>query len=36
MPDAERISMLLQDAADDVLGPDAARVVLSMVIIHDS
>lgn len=36
VPDAGRISMILQDAADSVLGPDTARVVLSMIIIHDS
>lgn len=36
VPDAGRISVILQDAADDVLGPDKARVVLSMIIIHDS
>ncbi len=36
VPDAGRISMILQDAADGVLGPDRARVVLSMIIVHDS
>lgn len=35
MPDAERISMMLQRATDEVLGQEGARVLLGMVVIHD-
>ena len=35
MPDAERISMMLQRATDEVLGQKGARVLLGMVVIHD-
>lgn len=35
LPDAERISMMLQRATDDVLGQEGARVLLGMVVIHD-
>ena len=35
MPDAERISVMLQRATDEVLGQEGARVLLGMVVIHD-
>ena len=35
MPDAERISMMLQRATNEVLGQEGARVLLGMVVIHD-
>lgn len=35
MPDAERISTMLQRATDEVLGQEGARVLLGMVVIHD-
>ncbi|MEO1038959.1 MAG: hypothetical protein AAFX09_05390 [Pseudomonadota bacterium] len=36
VPDADHIAGLLQEATDSVLGPGRARVLLGMVIIHDS
>lgn len=35
LPDAERISAMLQRATDQVLGQEGARVLLGMVVIHD-
>lgn len=35
MPDADRISMMLQQATDEVLGQEGARVLLGMVVIHE-
>lgn len=36
VPDADRISYLLQEATDDVLGEDTADVLLGMIIIHEN
>ena len=36
VPDADQISILLQDATDSVLGPGRAEVLLGMIIIHES
>lgn len=35
LPDADRISDLLQQATDEVLGEEGARVLLGMVVIHE-
>ncbi len=36
VPDADRISYLLQEATDEVLGEDVADILLGMVIIHEN
>mgnify|MGYP003109927381 CR=1 FL=1 len=35
LPDADRISTMLQRATDDVLGQEGARVLIGMIVIHD-
>jgi hypothetical protein len=36
VPDAERISQMLQQATDEALGQDGAEVLLGMIIIHEN
>ncbi|MEN0652992.1 MULTISPECIES: Tat pathway signal protein [Hyphobacterium] len=35
MPDADRISAMLQQATDDILGQEGAQILLGMVVIHE-
>lgn len=35
VPDTDRISLVMQEATDDILGQDGADFLLGMVIIHD-
>ena len=35
LPDADRISTMLQQATDEVLGEEGAQILIGMIVIHD-